>query len=204
MKYDFAVKPATLDHHQQAHQAGWITLYHYDAETLEYVQASMEYLPVGIGLPAHSAPDAPTVQPATDMALIRDLAANQWIAVEDHRHKKGYHIETKHESLILALGPIPPTQTLIKPTHPCDQWTGSVWVLDQAALKARAMADARQQKAALLHQATDHINILLDAVALDNQQADLQQLAAYKHYRVALMRIDPDTAPEIDWPEWPQ
>ncbi|PHZ31914.1 phage tail protein [Yersinia mollaretii] len=113
-------------------------------------------------------------------------------------------METKNESLILALGPIPPTQTLIKPTHQCDQWTGTAWVLDQAALKARAMADARQQKDALLHQATDHINILLDAVALDNQQADLQQLAAYKHYRVALMRIDPDTAPEIDWPEWPQ
>ncbi|ELI8285240.1 phage tail protein, partial [Yersinia enterocolitica] len=36
MKYNFAVQPAILDDHQLASQAGWITLYHYDAESLEY------------------------------------------------------------------------------------------------------------------------------------------------------------------------
>ncbi|HDL8434799.1 TPA: phage tail protein, partial [Yersinia enterocolitica] len=29
------------------------------------------------------------------------------------------------------------------------------------------------------------MNILLDAIAMDNQQTDIQQLAALKHYRVA-------------------
>ncbi|WP_235801397.1 tail fiber assembly protein [Yersinia pekkanenii] len=36
---------------------------------------------------------------------------------------------------------------------------------------------------------------------MDNQQTDIQQLAALKHYRVALLRINTRAAPEIDWPE---
>ncbi|AJJ28154.1 tail fiber assembly protein [Yersinia enterocolitica] len=117
MKYNFAVTAAVLDKHQLASQAGWITLYHYDVETLEYASAGMEYLPLGVGLPANSVADAPIFQPKTGMALVRNLATNQWIAVEDHRHKTVYDIETKNESIIFALGPIPKNKTLIKPIH---------------------------------------------------------------------------------------
>ncbi|WP_145491113.1 tail fiber assembly protein [Yersinia rohdei] len=204
MKYDFAVTAAVLDKHQLASQAGWITLYHYDAESLEYASAGMEYLPLGVGLPAHSVADAPIFQPKTGMALVRDLAANQWIAVEDHRHKTVYDIETKHESIIFTLGPIPHNKTLIQPTHEFDIWTGTAWQVDQAALNARDIADAVKQKNALMKQASDHITLLIDAVAMDNQQTDIQQLADLKRYRVALMRIDPNTAPDIDWPELSQ
>lgn len=204
MKYNFAVQPALLDDHQLATQAGWITLYHYDADSLEYASAGMEYLPLGVGLPAHSVADMPLIQPNTGMALVRDLTANQWIAVEDYRHKMVYDIETKNESIIFSLGPIPHNKTLIQPTDEFDQWTGTAWEIDQQALKASHIAAARQQKAALIKQVSEHINILLDATAMDNQQTDIQQLAVLKHYRVALMRIDPNTAPEIDWPELPR
>lgn len=204
MKYNFTVQPAILDDHQLASQAGWITLYHYDAESLEYASAGMEYLPLGVGLPAHSVADAPIIQPKTGMALVRDLTANQWVAVADHRHQTVYDIETKHESIIFALGPIPKNKTLIQPMHEFDIWTGTVWEIDQQALKASHIATANQQKTALINQVSDHINILLDAIAMDNQQIDIQQLAALKHYRVALMRIDPNTAPDIDWPELSQ
>ncbi|WP_145550133.1 tail fiber assembly protein [Yersinia intermedia] len=204
MKYNFAVQPAILDDHQLASQAGWITLYHYDADSLEYASAGMEYLPLGVGLPAHSVADAPIIQPKTGMALVRDLTANQWVTVADHRHQTVYDIETKHESIIFALGPIPKNKTLIQPMHEFDIWTGTVWEIDQQALKASHIATANQQKTALINQVSDHINILLDAIAMDNQQTDIQQLAALKHYRVALMRIDPNTAPDIDWPELSQ
>lgn len=204
MKYNFAVQPAILDDHQLASQAGWITLYHYDAESLEYASAGMEYLPLGVGLPAHSVADAPIIQPNTRMALVRDLTANQWVTVADYRHKTVYDIETKHESIIFALGPIPKNKTLIQPMHEFDIWTGTAWKIDQQALKARHIAAASQQKTALINQVSDHINILLDAIAMDNQQTDIQQLAALKHYRVALMRINTSAAPEIDWPELPQ
>ncbi|WP_227746632.1 phage tail protein [Yersinia enterocolitica] len=107
MKYDFTVQPAILDDHQLASQAGWITLYHYDAESLEYASAGMEYLPLGVGLPAHSVADAPIIQPKTGMALVRDLTANQWVTVADHRHQTAYDIETKHESIILHWGQSP-------------------------------------------------------------------------------------------------
>ncbi|WP_145534405.1 tail fiber assembly protein [Yersinia alsatica] len=204
MKYDFTVQPAILDDHQLASQAGWITLYHYDAESLEYVSAGMEYLPLGVGLPAHSVTDAPIFQPKTGMALVRKLAANQWIAVEDHRHQTVYDIETKTESIISALGPMPHNKTLIRPTHEFDQWTGTAWEVDQQALKASHITAAIQQKTARIKQVSEHINILLDAIAIDNQQTDIQQLAALKQYRVALMRINTDTAPDIDWPELPR
>ncbi|EMX6240922.1 tail fiber assembly protein [Yersinia enterocolitica] len=203
MKYDFAVTAAVLDKHQLASQAGWITLYHYDADSMEYTSADMEYLPLGVGLPAHSVADAPIIQPKTGMALVRDLTANQWVTVADYRHQMVYDIETKHESIIFTLGPIPHNKTLIQPTHEFDTWMGTAWEIDQQALKARYIAAASQQKTALINQVSEHINILLDAIAMDNQQTDIQQLAALKHYRVALMRIDPNTAPDIDWPEKP-
>ncbi|OVZ76442.1 tail fiber assembly protein [Yersinia intermedia] len=204
MKYDFTVQPAILDDHQLASQAGWITLYHYDGDSLEYASAGMEYLPLGVGLPAHSVADAPIIQPKTGMALVRDLIANQWVTVADHRHQTVYDIETKYESIIFALGPIPKNKTLIQPMHEFDTWTGTAWEVDQQALKASHIAAASQQKTALINQVSEHINILLDAIAMDNQQTDIQQLAALKHYRVALMRIDPNTAPDIDWPELSQ
>ncbi|CRX44162.1 TPA: tail fiber assembly protein [Yersinia enterocolitica] len=204
MKYDFAVQPAILDDHQLASQAGWITLYHYDAESLEYASADMEYLPLGVDLPAHSVADAPVIQPKTGMALVRDLSANQWVTVEDHRHKTVYDIETKTESIISALGPMPHNKTQLQPTHEFDQWTGAAWEVDQQALKASHITAAVQQKTVLIKQVSEQINILLDAIAMDNQQTDIQQLAALKQYRVALMRIDPSAAPDIDWPELPQ
>ncbi|HEI6788964.1 TPA: tail fiber assembly protein [Yersinia enterocolitica] len=204
MKYNFTAQPAILDDHQLASQAGWVTLYHYDAESLEYASAGMEYLPLGVGLPAHSVADAPIIQPKTGMALVRDLTANQWVTVADHRHQTVYDIETKNESIIFALGPIPKNKTLIQPMHEFDIWTGIAWGIDQQALKARHIATAAQQKTALIKQVSEHINILLDAIAMDNQPTDIQQLAALKQYRVALMRIDSNAAPEIDWPELPR
>ncbi|HEO0718007.1 TPA: tail fiber assembly protein [Yersinia enterocolitica] len=204
MKYNFSIQSAILDDHQLASQAGWVTLYHYDADSLEYVSAGMEYLPLGIGLPAYSVADAPVIQPKTDMALVRDLSANQWVTVADHRHQTVYGIETKNESIIFALGPIPKNKTLIQPMHEFDIWTGTAWEVDQQALKARHIATAAQQKTALIKQVSEHINILLDAIAMDNQQTDIQQLAALKQYRVALLRINTSTAPEIDWPELPR
>ncbi|HHB1474567.1 TPA: tail fiber assembly protein [Yersinia enterocolitica] len=164
----------------------------------------MEYLPLGVGLPAHSVADAPIFQPKTGMALVRDLTANQWVTVADYRHQTVYDIETKYESIIFALGPIPKNKTLIQPMHEFDIWTGTAWEVDQQALKARHITAAVQQKTALINQVSEHINILLDAIAIDNQQTDIQQLAAFKQYRVALMRIDPNTAPDIDWPELSQ
>ncbi len=56
------------------------------ANCAEYASVGMEYIPLGVGLPAHSVADMPLIQPKTGMALVKDLTANQWIAVEDYRH----------------------------------------------------------------------------------------------------------------------
>ena len=39
--------------------AGDITVFNYDGETREYLSSSVEYLAVGVGIPANSCTDAP-------------------------------------------------------------------------------------------------------------------------------------------------
>lgn len=39
--------------------AGEITVYNYRGDTREYISSSLEYLPVGVGIPANSCTDAP-------------------------------------------------------------------------------------------------------------------------------------------------
>ncbi|EJX4580722.1 tail fiber assembly protein, partial [Salmonella enterica] len=39
--------------------AGNITVYNYDGETREYLDSTVEYLAVGVGIPANSCIDAP-------------------------------------------------------------------------------------------------------------------------------------------------
>ena len=42
-----------------ATEAGDITVFNYDGETYEYFSSSVEYLAVGVGIPANSCTDAP-------------------------------------------------------------------------------------------------------------------------------------------------
>ena len=50
---------AKLNQHMIATVAGDITVFNYDGETREYLSSSVEYLPVGVGIPANSSIDAP-------------------------------------------------------------------------------------------------------------------------------------------------
>ncbi|WP_315850406.1 tail fiber assembly protein [Yersinia aldovae] len=97
----------------------------------------------------------------------------------------------EHESIIFAQEPIPHNQTLIPPTHKFNTWMGTAWEGAQEELKASSITAATQQKTALIKQVSGHINILLDAIATNNRQTDIQQLAAFKHYRIALMHPTP-------------
>ncbi len=49
---------AILNNKFIATKAGEITVYNYDSETREYISASIEYLAVGVGIPAYSCLDA--------------------------------------------------------------------------------------------------------------------------------------------------
>lgn len=66
------------------------------------------------------------------------------------------------------------------------------------------VADAEQQKSALLTAANNTIAPLQDAVDLDiATDSEQSQLLAWKKYRVLLNRVDTSAAPEIEWPTPP-
>ncbi|EMA3598805.1 tail fiber assembly protein, partial [Salmonella enterica] len=50
---------AELNNDQIATVAGNVTVYNYDGETREYLSSSVEYLAVGVGIPANSCIDEP-------------------------------------------------------------------------------------------------------------------------------------------------
>ncbi|WP_307773466.1 tail fiber assembly protein [Providencia stuartii] len=70
--------------------------------------------------------------------------------------------------------------------------------------KDQLIAEAEQQKQALLSEANNAIAPLQDAVDLDMAtDEEKAQLTAWKKYRVLLNRVDTSTSPEIEWPEKP-
>ncbi|TFZ52941.1 tail fiber assembly protein [Serratia proteamaculans] len=85
------------------------------------------------------------------------------------------------------------------------------WFFDGTQVKPREYSvkelqhQAMNKKQDLIKQATLQITTLNDATELgmasENEQ---RQLTAWKTYRVLLSRVDPGTAPDIDWPQPPQ
>jgi hypothetical protein len=85
------------------------------------------------------------------------------------------------------------------------------WIYTEEGIKRREYSlhemiiQARQRKSALLMTANDRISPLQDAVDLDIvTEEEKKSLTTWKTYRVLLSRVDPGTAPDIDWPQPPQ
>ena len=66
------------------------------------------------------------------------------------------------------------------------------------------VAKALQLKSSLISEASQQISILQDAVDLDMAtDEEKATLLVWKKYRVLLNRVDPNLAPDIDWPAHP-
>lgn len=73
-----------------------------------------------------------------------------------------------------------------------------------AAKKAQKIASNIEMKAYLIAQATIAIAPLQDAVDLDDAtDTETASLKSWKQYRVAVNRIDANTADDIAWPKQP-
>ncbi|EHP1876457.1 TPA: tail fiber assembly protein, partial [Escherichia coli] len=86
-------KEITLDENGFATEAGYITVYNYDGTTREYIGSSVEYLPFGVGVPAHSCVDAPGSN-KDGFAICRNADSTGWEYVADHRGEIIYSTET--------------------------------------------------------------------------------------------------------------
>ena len=200
MKYQLQPETAVLDDNGLTISAGWAIIYSVDAKG-EFLQATYQYLPVGVGLPAHAYLEAPkNVQ--DNQAIIHN--GQQWTYPKDLRGTTIYSTETGSETTMQEVGDIPEGYTILKPNTAFDSWNGEKWVLDTEKQHQHDVDIATSQKKQLLSEVNEQISYLQDAVDTDiATDAEIELFSALKKYRALVNRIDTKLAPNIDWPSKP-
>ena len=201
MKYQLQPESAVLDNSGLTISAGWVVVYNVDAKG-EFLQATYQYLPIGVGLPANAYLEAP--QSVKDnQAIIHD--GQQWTYPKDLRGTKIYSIETGGETILQEVGEIPDGFTELKPTSEFDSWDGKKWQFDKNKQHQYEVNQASIKKNQLLSEAASQLSYLQDAI--DSQIASEQEtqlFVEWKKYRVLVNRIDIEQAPNIEWPNQPK
>ncbi|MEF4843042.1 tail fiber assembly protein [Escherichia coli] len=196
---------AILNNKFIATKAGEITVYNYDSETREYISASIEYLAVGVGIPAYSYLDAPGTHKA-GYAICRSADFNSWEYVPDHRGEVVYNTETGESKEITAPGDYPDNTTTIAPLTPYDKWNGEKWVTDTEAQHSAAVDAAEAQRQSLMDTAMASINLIQLKLQAGRSltQAETNRLNTVLNYIDAVTATDTSTAPDIIWPVFPE
>lgn len=201
MKYQLQPSTAVLDENGLTIKAGWAIIYNVDTKG-EFLQATYQYLPIGVGLPANAYLDAPK-NVKDNQAIIHD--GQQWTYPKDLRGTKIYSTETSAEMTMQEVGEIPDGYTTLKPASEFDSWDGKKWQLDKNKQHQYEVNQASVKKNQLLAEATTQISYLQDAVDTEiASEQETQLLAEWKKYRVLVNRIDIELAPNINYPETPQ
>ena len=201
MKYELQPQSAVLDNNGLTISAGWAVVYNVDAKG-ELLQATYQYLPIGIGLPANAYLDAPK-SVKDNQAIIHN--GQQWTYPKDLRGTIIYSTETGVETTMQEVGEIPEGYTTSKPTSEFDSWDGKKWQLDVSKQHQYEVNQASAKKNQFIADATAQISYLQDAVESEiASEQETQLLAKWKKYRVLVNRIDIEQAPNIDWPSQPK
>ncbi|OTQ72886.1 MULTISPECIES: tail fiber assembly protein [unclassified Gilliamella] len=200
MKYELQPQSAVLDNNGLTISPGWAVVYNVDAKG-EFLQATYQYLPTGVGLPANAYLDAPK-SVKDNQAIIHN--GQQWTYPKDLRGTIIYSTETGAETTMQEVGEIPDGFTTSKPTSEFDSWDGKKWQLDVSKQHQYEVNQASAKKNQLITDATAQISYLQDAVESEiASKQEKQLLAEWKKYRVLVNRIDIEQAPNIDWPNNP-
>ena len=156
---------------------------------------------VGTGIPGFS---TMTLAPIADDGYAVCWDGSAWVQVEDLRGKTAYKKSDLTTETVRTLGPLDDAYTLQAPATPYDKWNGSEWVTDADAQHAADVASAEQKKSQLLAEAAEEIAWRKYAVDKGIATAEEEsELDAWEMYRVQLMRIKTDAAPDIEWPTLP-
>ncbi|EKA0009328.1 tail fiber assembly protein [Salmonella enterica] len=184
--------------------AGDITVFNYDGETREYLSSSVEYLLVGVGIPANSCTDAPS-EDKDGSVICRTADFTAWEYVVDHRGEIVYSTDTGEAIPVNVPGDYPEGTTTLAPATPYDTWNGSEWVTDTEAQHAADVEAAEQQKAALLLEAQATISIWQTELQLGIiSDEDKASLIAWMNYIKAVQAVDTSKAPDITWLDKPE
>ena len=201
MKYQIQPKSAVLDNSGLTISAGWAVIYNVDSKD-EFLQATYQYLPIGVGLPTNTYLEA--LQSVKDnQAIIHD--GQQWIYSKDLRGTKIYSIETVAETILQEVGEIPDGFTELKPASEFDSWDGKKWQFDKNKQHQYEVNQALTKKNQFLAETASQLSYLQDTV--DSQIASEQEaqlLVEWKKYRVLINCIDIELAPNIEWPSQPK
>ncbi|MCT8345394.1 MULTISPECIES: tail fiber assembly protein [Photorhabdus] len=204
-KYSLEPETAILGKDGLAEKAGWLTIYHAAPHSGEFIGTTPEYLMKGIGIPASSYIDAPTLPESDSMAVRRTVNGDHWEVVPDYRGKTAYNIQTRLPQGITELGELPETLTFKQPATHFDRWDGSKWVTDKAAIKDSEIEQAELLRGILCTQANETITLLQYAIDAELASEEEQALLLeWKKYLVLLSRVDTSIAPDIKWPEIPE
>lgn len=185
--------------------AGDITVFNYDGETREYLSSSVEYLAIGVGLPANSCIDAPG-ESKEGFAICRKSDFTAWEYVADHRGEVVYNTETGGAKEITALGDYPENTTTISPLTPYDKWDGEKWATDTEAQHSAAVEAAEAQRQSLIDAAMASISLIQLKLQAGRKltQPENTRLNAVLDYIDAVTATDTSTAPDVIWPELPE
>lgn len=195
---------ATLNKNGIATKPGEITVYNFDGKTLEYLASSVEFLALGVGIPANSCTDAP-VEKKEGFAVCRAVSLDGWEYVADHRGQTVYDTKTGQPVNITAPGDYAVGVTTIAPSTPYDRWNGSEWVTDKNAQKNGQIKEAEQRKSARLSEAQSAISLWQTELQLGIiSDDDKASLIIWMKYIQSLNAIDIFAAPDIEWPERPE
>ena len=195
---------ATLNKNGIATKAGDITVYNFDGVTREYLTSTVEFLAVGVGVPANSCTDAP-LDAKDGFAVCRAASLDGWEYVADHRGETVYDTATGQPVYITSPGEYADDVTTIAPSTPYDKWNGSEWVTDENAQKSGQVREAERQKSALLAEAQSTISLWQTELQLGIiSDDDKTILIKWVKYIQALNAVDTSTAPDIEWPVKPE
>ncbi|ELY3379864.1 tail fiber assembly protein [Cronobacter sakazakii] len=194
----------TMNKNGIATKAGEITVYNFASDTREFISSSVEFLAVGVGIPASSCTDLP-LSPKEGFAVCRTASLDGWDYVIDHRGETVYDTETGQPVEITSPGEYADNVTTIAPSTPYDRWNGSEWVTDADAQKSGQVAAAEQKKASLLAEAQSTISLWQTELQLGIiSDDDKASLIAWMKYIQALSAVDTSTALDIEWPVKPE
>ncbi|MFL7884662.1 tail fiber assembly protein [Proteus mirabilis] len=204
-KYNLEITAGKIGQDGYVSQTGWVKTYYINEATREYIGATMEHVTIGGGLPAGAYLDAPQLPEKDDIAIIRSTDGLSWLYVTDYRAKTAYNTENRQPIEIDFIGDLPATLTLLEPKTEFDKWDGESWVADERAIKEAQIKSANKQKTELSQEAENRITQLERKVRLNMASDDeIELLKSWEIYTVNLDDVNPELAPDIEWPQNPE
>lgn len=171
----------------------------FDPITGEHIATYEVRIFAGTGIPGFS---TLSLAPAKESGYAYCWNGSSWQKVIDLRNSIAYEKSTGTQVTVKTLCPLDDSLTVIPPSTDYDTWNGSAWETDKDAQNAANVATAQLTRSALLTTANTEISWRQDAVDAEiATDEDVSDLAAWKKYRVLLMRVD-TTNPM--WPEMPE